>query len=110
MTSEEIKAAREKKRQEDLQFVADSVNAGLTVTEMRELKPEFGSNEVTPMIKELIAAGLITQEQVDENKKNGNNRTRDKNLKLSPEEQVQFVLDKVRKGYTPLEIVESDKK
>ena len=28
---------------------------------------------------------------------------------LSPEEQVEFILDKIKKGYTPAEIVESDK-
>lgn len=32
-----------------------------------------------------------------------------KGLQLSPEEQVQFILDKVRKGYAPSEIVNSDK-
>lgn len=69
MTSEEIKTAREKKKQSDLQFVANSVNDGLTITQMRELKPEFSYNEITPMIKELIKLGIITQEQVDENAK-----------------------------------------
>ncbi len=109
MTSEEIKVAREKKRQADLQFVADSVNNGLTMTQIRELRPEFSYNEVTPMIKELIAKGVITQEQVDENRKNGAKKTMNKGVKLSPEEQVEFILDKVRKGYTPAEIVQSDK-
>ena len=109
MTSEEIKMAREKKRQDDLQFVADSVNSGLSITEIRELKPEFSYNEVTPMIKELIQKGAISQEQVDENKKNALKKTMNKDTELSPDEQVQFILDKIRKGYTPLEIVKSDK-
>ena len=39
MTSEEIKAARAKKREEDLKFIADSINDGLSLTQIRELKP-----------------------------------------------------------------------
>ncbi len=109
MTSEEISIAREKKRQEDLQFIVDSVNAGLTITQMRDLKPEFSYNEFTPMIKELIEAGVITQEQVDDNAKKGSKKTMNQGLQLSPEEQVQFILDKIRKGYAPTEIVNSDK-
>lgn len=108
MTSEQIKSAREKKRQEDLQFVADSVNDGLTISQIRDLKPEFSYNEVTPMIRELIVSGVITQEQVDENTKNGSKQTNNKSLKMSADEQVQFILDKVRKGYAPEEIVKSD--
>lgn len=109
MTSDEIEEARNRKRQEDLSFVADAVNNGLTMTEIREQKPEFSYNEVTPMIKELIAAGVITQEKVDENAKNGSKRTINKAVEMSPEEQIQFILDKVRKGYIPSEIVKSDK-
>lgn len=109
MTSEEIKAAREKKRQEDLKFIADSINDGLSLTEIREIKTEFSYNEITPMVKELISAGIVTQEQVDENRKNASKQTMNKGVKLSPDEQVKFILDKVRKGYTPREIVKSDK-
>ena len=110
MTSEEIKIARENKRQEDLKFIVKCVNDDkLSITEIRELKPEFSYNEVTPMIKELIEAELITQEQVEENRKNATRRTMNKDVELSPEEQVKFILNKVRKGYTPLEIVKSDK-
>lgn len=109
ITSEEIKVAREKKRQDDLQFVADSVNNGLTMEQIRELRPEFSYNEVTPMIKELIDKGVITQEQVDKNRKNGIRETMNKGVELSPDEQVEFILDKVKKGYTPAEIIECDK-
>ena len=109
MTSEEIKEARENKRQEDLQFIVDSVKRGLSATEMRALKPEFTYNELTPMISELVQKGLITQEQINENKINSKRKAMNINVILSPDEQVQFVLDKVREGYTPLEIVNSDK-
>lgn len=109
MTSEEIKAARAKKREEDLKFIADSINDGLSLTQIRELKPEFSYNEVTPMVKELITNGVVTQEQVEENQKNATRNTMNKEVELSPEEQVKFILDKVRKGYTPAEIVKSDK-
>ena len=60
MTTKEINEARERKYQEDLEFVADSINNGLTTVKIRELKPEFTANEVTPMIKELIATGIIS--------------------------------------------------
>ncbi len=109
MTSEEIKAVRAKKREEDLKFIADSINDGLSLTQIRELKPEFSYNEVTPMVKELITNGVVTQEQVEENQKNATRNTMNKEVELSPEEQVKFILDKVRKGYTPAEIVKSDK-
>ena len=61
------------------------------------------------MIKKLIDLGIVTREKVEENRKNGMKRTMNKREELSPEEQEEFVLDKVKKGYTPLEIVESDK-
>lgn len=109
ITAEEIREAREHKRQEDLQFIVDSVKRGLSATEIRALKPEFTYNELTPMISELIEKGLITQEQIDENKINSKRRSINKNVTLSSEEQVQFILDKVREGYTPQEIVTSDK-
>lgn len=109
MTSEEIKEAREKKRREDLRFIADSINEGLSLTQIRELKPEFSYNEITPMVRELIATGVITQEQVEENKKNATKRAMNKGVSLSPDEQVEFILNKIRKGFTPTEIVKSDK-
>lgn len=108
MTSEEINAAREAKHQADLEFVVFSVQNGLSTKEIRELKPEFTDDEVTSMIKELIATGIITQGQVTQNAINSNRRTLNRNATLSPDEQVQFILDKVRKGYSPTEIVESD--
>ena len=109
MTTEEIKEIRENKKQEDLKFVADCVKNKLTIEKMRKLRPEFTYNEITPMIKQLIDMGIITQEQVDENRKNGQRQTINQQLELSPEEQIEFVFDKVKKGYTPAEIVESDK-
>ena len=108
MTSEEINLAREKKRQADLQFVADSVKRGLTLTQIRELKPEFSYNEPTAIIKELIKTGIITQEEVDENARKGVSNTMNKNVELSSDEQIKFVLEKVKEGYKPSEIVESD--
>lgn len=109
MTSQEINEAREKKKKEDLKFVADSVNNGLSAEEIRKLKPEFGYNEVSPLIKELIDLGSITQEQVNENATNARRKAMNKSVELSPDEQVSFILDKVRMGYMPIEIVESDK-
>ena len=108
MTSEQIKLARERKKQEDLQFVANSVHSKLTITQMRQLRPDFSYNEITPMIKELIKKGIITQEEVEENRKQGFRRTINRTVKMTPEEQTQFILDKVQKGYSPKEILDSD--
>lgn len=85
------------------------MNDGLSLTEIREIKTEFSYNEITPMVKELIAKGLITQEQLDENRKNASRKTMNRGVVLSPEEQVQFILNKIIKGYSPEEIVKSDK-
>lgn len=109
MTSEEIREAREKKRQEDLKFIAKSVEAELTIAQMRDLRPEFSYNEITPMIQELINLGVVTREQVDKNARNAMKKAMNKETKLSPDEQVQFILNKIKKGYSPIEIVESDK-
>ncbi len=108
ITSEEINEARENKKQEDLQFIVDSVKSGISIREMKALKPEFTYNEFTPMIKELVEKGLITQEQINENKINSKRKAMNINAVLLPDEQIQFILDKVREGYTPLEIVNSD--
>lgn len=108
MTSQEINVAKERKRQEDVIFVADCVNNGLTSKEIRELKPEFSYNEITPMLKELIEKGIITQEKIDKNARNAGIKTLNRNVQLSPEEQIQFIENKVREGYAPKEIVESD--
>lgn len=108
MTTAQIKEARKRKRQEDLKFVEECVNNEISINEMRELRPEFAANEITPMIKELISKGVITQEQVDTNRKNANRKTTNKGLKMSPDEQVEFIRKKVEKGYSPEEIVEAD--
>lgn len=109
MTSEEIKEARERKRQEDLKFVANSINNdGLNGKQIRELKPEFAFNEVTSIIKELICVGIVTREKIEENRKNSFRRIMNKDAKMSIEEQESYVLDKVRKGYNSKEITESD--
>lgn len=108
MSSAEIKEAREAKHQEDLAFVESGVLQGLSLEQIRGLKPEFSYNEVTPMIKELIEAGKITQEQVDANSIRQGKITLNKNAVLSPEEQTQYIFEKVRAGYTPQEIVDSD--
>ena len=108
MKLEEIEEARTRRRQEDLQFIADSVKIGLSIREIQKLKPELNSKEINPMTKELIASGVITQEMIKKNARNSSRRTINKSVELSPEEQVQFILDKLKKGYTTGEIVESD--
>ena len=108
MTAEQIKLARERKRQEDLQFVANSVHSKLTISQMRQIRPEFSYNEITPMIRELIKDGIITQEEVDENKKQKIIRTMNSSVQMTPDEQTQFILDKIQQGYSPKEILDSD--
>ena len=44
MTAEQIRLARERKRQEDLQFVANSVHSKLSISQMRQIRPEFSYN------------------------------------------------------------------
>ncbi len=61
------------------------------------------------MVKELIEKGIVTQEQVDNNRKNATRKSINKGRELSADEQRQFILGKIRAGYTPIEIVRSDK-
>lgn len=109
ITSEEIQEARKNREQKDLEYVVDSIKKGYSLGEIKESNSDFVSNEVGKIAAKAIQLGLITRDQVEENRKSATKRAMNLNAKLSPEEQQQFVIDKVRKGYTPNEIVESDK-
>ena len=108
LTSEEIKEARRIKREDDLKFVAEHIQQGFSLQQIRDLKPEFAHNEITPMVKELIDAGIITQEQVNKNTKEGKKATANKKYEMSVDMQLQYIIDKVREGFSPQEIVDSD--
>lgn len=60
------------------------------------------------MVKELIEKGVVTKEQLDENRKNAYRKAINKGAELSADEQRQFILKKMKKGYSPAEIVRSD--
>lgn len=109
MTSAEIELLREKKKNEDLVFLENHINLGNSVDSFRELKPEISYNEVTSLIKELISEGRVTQEQIEVNRRKAINKSINKNVQMSHEEQINFIIDKLKKGYTPKEIVDSDK-
>ena len=104
----EVKRAREHKHELDLQFIEDSVKNGCSVSEIIEENPEYTYNRVTPMLKELIAKGRISREQIDENGKKARNKKLNKDSQMSIKEQEQFVMAKVKEGYLPSEILESD--
>lgn len=108
LTPEEIKLARESKRQDNLKFIADCVNNHLTFREIRALRPEITYQGLNKMIKELKSSNIITQEQIDENSVMGKKRTLNKDAKLSSEEQAEFVLRKLREGYGSSEIARRD--
>ncbi len=109
ITVEEINIARETKKQEDLKFVKDCINKGITHKQIRELRPELDYGETTQMINELINVGAITREKVTENAKNSFKKTLSKDIEMPLAEQEQYVLEKVKQGYTPTEIVQSDR-
>lgn len=108
LTVEEITIARDKKRIKDLEDLENHIKNGGSIQQFKEMKPEFAPNEVTPLIKELIANGRVTQEQIDQNRKKAAIRSMNREVEMSPEEQVQFILDKLKEGYSPTEIVKSD--
>ena len=109
ITSEEIQEARKNREQKDLEYVVDSIKKGFSLGEIEESNSDFVSNEVGKIVAKAIQLGLITRNQVEENRKSATKRKMNLNVKLSPEEQLQFIIDKVIKGYTPKEIAESDK-
>lgn len=108
MTSEEIALAKEKKKKQDLEDLENHIKSGKSIAQFREMKPEFTQNEATPLIKELIETGRITKEQVAQNRKNAAAHTMNEDVEMSPEDQKHFILDKIKAGYTPSEIVDSD--
>lgn len=109
MSSEQITKARELKKLKDLQFMAEYIKRGYTLTQIRELKPEFSYNEPTALAKILIELGIITQEEITENRKKGTKNSMNRDCELSAEEQRNLVIKGVQKGLTPLEILNSDK-
>lgn len=109
ITSEEIQEARKNREQKDLEYVVDNIKKGYSLGEIKESNSDFVSNEVGKIAAKAIQLGLITRDQVEENRKSATKRAMNLNAKLSPEEQLQFIIDKVKKGYTPKEISESDK-
>ena len=108
MSSEQIREAREMKKQFDLIDLEKHIKSGKSIQLFRELHPEFHYNEVTPLVKELIEAGKITREQIDENGRNSARNAYSKNSQLSMDEQMAYIIDKMREGYAPKEIAESD--
>lgn len=108
MSAQEINDARATKRANDLEFVAEHVKQGDSLTRIRELRPEFSENETIPIINELIEQGIITREQVEANRKRAHVATINQNAQMSAEEQRKFVIERVKQGLTPQEIVDSD--
>lgn len=109
LSSEQIVEARELKKLQELQFVAEYIKRGYTLTQIREMKPEFSYNKPTALAKILVELGIITKEEIDKNRDNGKRDTMNRGFKLSQEEQRTLIIKGIKKGLTPLEIVESDK-
>lgn len=109
MSSEEINDARERRKQENIKFIIKCINDDeLGIEEILQLRTELDSNELKKIVKKLINDGTVNKEQIDSNAKKATKRSKNKSATLSPEEQLQFVLEKVRKGYSPSEIAKSD--
>ena len=109
MTSAEISEARARKKEEDLELLVKIVNEGLTVKHYGELRPELSVQTIASYIKELIGAGRISREQIDENFKKSISKARFASMPMTREEQKAFIIDKINKGYSIPEIIESDK-
>lgn len=102
------KKAKENRREERLQYIAEMVKQGHSLIEIVETNPEYTYARITPILKELIASGVITREQVEENKKRASARKKGVISEVSYSEQEQFVIEKVKEGYLPSEILKSD--
>ena len=108
MTSAEISEDRARKKEEDLELLVKIVNEGLTVKHYGELRPELSVQTIASYIKELIDAGRISREQIDENFKKSISKARLASMPMTIEEQKAFIIDKLNKGYSIPEIIEAD--
>lgn len=109
VTRKEAKEAQEKKYEEDLDFIANSINDGLTLDQIRGYLPHISYNGITAYKNELVKRGLITEEQVEQNRIRAYRNSMQKDDAMSADEQYAFVIEKVKAGYLPQEIVASDK-
>ena len=108
ITSKEITAARQRKKQEDLMALEEHIKSGYSIDSFEKLNPYFTAKEMTSFVKELVDAGKITREQIMKNSRDSAKRAFTKNTQLSLEEQVDVIIDKMKQGYTISEIAESD--
>ena len=109
ISPEEIRKAKDEKKINDLKALEDIIQSGLPIDYFRETHPEFTYNEVTPLIKELIEAGKVSRDQIEKTARKTSRQRRSGTPRLSADEQIAFVTDKVKKGYSPQEILKSDK-
>ena len=109
VTRKEAKEAQKKKYEEDLDFIANSINEGLTLDQIRGYLPHISYNGITAYKNELVKRGLITEEQVEQNRIRAVKNSMKKDDAMSADQQYAFVIEKVKAGYPPLEIVASDK-
>ena len=108
MTAEQIKLAKKMKKETDLLELEKYIKEGKSIGLFRKLHPELYYDEVGFLIRQLIQTGRVTSEQVDKNRlETARNKIRG-NSTVSINNQIDFIFDKVKKGYTPKEIVESD--
>lgn len=109
ISREEIDQARLRKKERDIRDLEVIINCGYPVDYFRETHREFTYNETTPLVKELIDKGKVTREQIERNGRRAAKERLNSNCKMSLDEQMLFVADKVRKGYPPRDILKSDK-
>ena len=108
VTPEEIEEARQQKRERDLNELEGIIKSGRPVDSIKKTHPEFTQNETVALVKELIEAGKVTREEVNKNGRRAANERKSRTKGLSYNEQIAFMVDKIRKGYSPQEILESD--
>ena len=109
LTSEEINEARVRKKEENLELLTRIINEGLTIKYYGELRPELSVSTISGYIKELIDAGKITREQINNNLKNAISKARLESVPMTIAEQQEFIIDKIKKGYSIPEIIKADK-
>lgn len=105
---EYVSSSLEKGRtQEDI--ITELINDGHTSVKIRNCFEGMGYKKYKKILERLIESGKVTQDMLEKNRVSAIRISINPDTVMTPEEQTSFIIEKSKQGYTPTEIVESDK-
>ena len=105
---EELDNIKNQKELKEMNLIEREIKSGKSLNKILEENPSISNRKIKKIIKDLDNRGIITRELIEENKQKEINKSKNKGNIMSIEEQNSFVLQNLRKGLTPSEIVEKD--